>query len=96
MNQLEYLMSEISRLERENQRLQESNALLSRCLYHASQKLHSYRIPVQHKTPTGKLSFTRHGDMVLVTYVEPSEAISQTGDPYLDKIFNERGKTASW
>ena len=95
MNQLEYLISEVSRLERENSRLQDENAMLSRCLYHASQKLQSYKIPVRHEAPSGKLSFIRCGDTVLVTF-EPSEAISQTGDPYLDAIFNERRKTTSW
>ena len=96
MSQLEYLINEVARLERENQQLQEANALLSRCLYHASQKLQSYRIPVRQATPSGRISFARHGDVVLVTYTEPGEHISQTGDPYLDEIFNERRKTVSW
>lgn len=92
----EAIIKELVQLEEENRRLKEANALLSRLVYHASKKLQSYRIPVRHATPSGRISFARHGDAVIITYSEASEAISQTGDPDLDSIFNERRNSTPW
>lgn len=89
MTQLEYLINENARLERENAKLQESNALLSRLLYFASRKLRSYRVPVECAEPNGRLTFTRNGNTVVVTYIDNSETISDTGDPILDEILRE-------
>lgn len=95
----ESIIKELAQLEEENRHLKEANALLSRLVYHASKKLQSYRIPVRHATPMGRLSFARHGDAVIITYSEASACdvnpISQAGDPDLDSIFYER-RRSTW
>lgn len=89
MSQLEYLIRENARLERENAKLQESNFILSRLFYYAAQKLHSYRVPMRYSEPNGRVTFTQNGNTVVVTYVDSSETISDTGDPVLDEILKE-------
>ena len=89
MSQLEYLIRENARLERENAKLQESNFILSRLFYYASKKLHSYRVPIKCADPKGRLTFTQSGNTVVITYVDSSETISDTGDPVLDEILKE-------
>lgn len=88
MSQLEYLIRENARLERENAKLQESNFILSRLFYHAAQKLRSYRVPLKYAEPNGRVTFTKSGDSVIVTYVD--NYISETGDPILDEIMMRR------
>ena len=90
MSQLEYLIRENARLERENEKLQESNFILSRLFYYASRKLHSYRVPLKYAEPNGRVTFTKSGDSVIVTYVDNLDYISETGDPILDKIMMRR------
>ena len=90
MSQLEYLIHENARLERENEKLQESNFILSRLFYYASRKLHSYRVPLKYSEPNGRVTFTKSGDSVIVTYVDNLECISETGDPVLDEIMMRR------
>lgn len=89
MSQLEYLIRENARLERENAKLQESNFILSRLFYYASKKLRSYRVPIKCTDPEGRLTFTQNGNTVVITYVDSSETISDTGDPILDEILKE-------
>lgn len=89
MSQLEYLIKENARLERENEKLRESNFILSRLFYYASRKLHSFRVPIEYTEPDGRVTFTRHGNAVLITYVDNNEIISDTGDPILDEILKE-------
>ena len=84
MSQLEYLIRENARLERENEKLQESNFILSRLFYYASRKLHSYRVPLKYSEPNGRVTFTKSGDSVIITYVDNLDYISETGDPVLD------------
>lgn len=96
MSQLEYLIRENARLERENEKLQESNFILSRLFYYASRKLHSYRVPLKYSEPSGRVTFTRSGESVIVTYVDNLEYISETGDPVLDEIMMKRKQRKEW
>ena len=96
MSQLEYLIRENARLERENEKLQESNFILSRLFYYASRKLHSYRVPLKYSEPSGRVTFTKSGDSVIVTYVYNLEYISETGDPVLDEIMMKRKQRKEW
>lgn len=90
MSQLEYLAHENARLERENEKLRESNFILSRLFYFASKKLHSYCVPMKCAEPNGRITFARNGNAVVITYVDCAETISGTGDPILDEIMNRR------
>lgn len=90
MSQLEYLINENARLERENETLRESNFILSRLFYYASKKLHSYRVPMKCAEPNGRIAFARNGNTVVITYVDCAKTISETGDPILDEIMNRR------
>lgn len=96
MSQLEYLIRENARLERENEKLQESNFILSRLFYYASRKLHSYRVPLKYSEPSGRVTFTRSGESVIVTYVDNLDYISETGDPVLDEIMMRRKQRKEW
>lgn len=96
MSQLEYLIRENARLERENEKLQESNFILSRLFYYASRKLHSFRVPMRYSEPNGRVTFTKSGDSVIVTYVENLDYISETGDPVLDEIMMKRKQRKEW
>lgn len=96
MTKLEYLIAENARLERENETLRESNFILSRLFYYASRKLRSYRIPVKYSEPNGRVTFTKNGDSVIVTYVDNLDCISETGDPILDEIMMSRKQRKEW
>ena len=96
MSQLEYLIRENARLERENEKLQESNFILSRLFYYASRKLHSYRVPLKYSEPNGRVTFTKSGDSVIVTYVDNLDYISETGDAVLDEIMMKRKQRKEW
>ena len=96
MSQLEYLIRENARLERENEKLQESNFILSRLFYYASRKLHSYRVPLKYSEPNGRVTFTKSGDSVIITYVDNLDYISDTGDPVLDEIMMKRKQRKEW
>ena len=96
MSQLEYLIRENARLERENEKLQESNFILSRLFYYASRKLHSYRVQLKYSQPSGRATFTRSGESVIVTYVDNLDHISETGDPVLDEIMMKRKQRKEW
>ena len=96
MSQLEYLAHENARLERENEKLRESNFILSRLFYYASRKLHSYRVPLKYSEPNGRVTFTKSGDSVIVTYVDNLDYISETGDPVLDEIMMKRKQRKEW
>ena len=96
MSQLEYLIRENARLERENEKLQESNFILSRLFYYASRKLHSYRVPMRYSEHNGRVTFTKSDDSVIVTYVDNLDYISETGDPVLDEIMMKRKQRKEW
>ena len=96
MSQLEYLIRENARLEHENKTLRESNFILSRLFYYASRKLHSYRVPLKYSEPNGRVTFTKSGDSVIVTYVDNLDYISETGDPVLDEIMMKRKQRKEW
>lgn len=96
MTKMEHLIAENARLERENKTLRESNFILSRLFYHAAQKLHSYRVPLKYAEPSGRVTFTRSGESVIITYVDNLDYISETGDPVLDEIMMSRKQRKEW
>ena len=96
MTKLEYLITENSRLERENETLKESNFILSRLFYYASRKLHSYRVPMKYSEPNGRVTFTKNGDSIIITYIDNADYISETGDPILDEIMMSRKQRKEW
>lgn len=96
MTKMEHLIAENARLERENKTLRESNFILSRLFYHAAQKLHSYKVPLKYSEPSGRVTFTRSGESVIITYVDNLDYISETGDPILDEIMMRRKQRKEW
>lgn len=96
MTKMEHLIAENARLVQENKTLRESNFTLSRLFYHAAQKLHSYRVPLKYAEPSGRVTFTRSGESVIITYVDNLDYISETGDPVLDEIMMRRKQRKEW
>ena len=88
MTDLEYLIKENSRLQRENARLKESNSILSRLFYYAACKLGRYNVPVHFTEPKGKITFVRHNEIVTITFI--SDVDTSSDEDLITQILNER------
>lgn len=86
MTDLEYLINENARLERENEKLKESNFILSRLFYYATCKLGRYNVPMHFTEPKGKVTFTRHNETVTIAFVNNTDS----DEDLITKILNER------
>lgn len=88
MTDLEFLIQENTRLERENARLKESNSILSRLFYYAACKLGRYNVPVHFAEPKGKVTFARHNETVTITFI--SDVGTDSDEDLITQILNER------
>lgn len=90
-NTLDLLAAENRKLKAEVERLEFSNAILSRLFYYAAKKLGKYTVPMKPEVQDGEINFRKIGDLVEIIFSAVAEE-STTGDPDLDEIFRQKSR----